>query len=151
MTVKLTLVGQAGLKRFMLTCLGMTGFNNVLQTPDPPALNARENTHFPEDAPRSIGWHGIVSIDSKSENEQFKTDVMKQQTNVSPRAEQGNTQDNNTKKIVPQTNPAVNPATNTGGSMSEGNLSNSRYGRERTRAYHDKTTVMGSDTDGQAN
>ena len=38
----------------------------------------------------------------------------------------------------------------TPGSMSEGNLSNNRYGRERTRTPHTKTSVMGSDDDGQA-
>jgi len=44
----------------------------------------------------------------------------------------------------------VNEETNSDGSMSQGNLSNSRYGRERTQALHEKTGVMGSDTDGQA-
>ena len=60
-------------------------------------------------------------------------------------------EDDNKKKVVPQSGETNNNATNTGGSMSEGNLSNSRYGRERTQAYHDKSTVTGSDTDGQAN
>ena len=53
------------------------------------------------------------------------------------------------KNVVPQD--THNESTDSGGSMSEGNLSNSRYGRERTQSLHDKTTVMGSDTDGQAN
>ncbi|RYY54478.1 MAG: hypothetical protein EOO09_14130 [Chitinophagaceae bacterium] len=77
---------------------------------------------------------------------------MKKQTSAAvDEQQQHNGQGNESKKIVPQVNNDENTATNTGGSMSEGNLSNSRYGRERTRAYHDKTTVMGSDTDGQAN
>lgn len=77
---------------------------------------------------------------------------MKKQMNAANNTQQQhNGQGNESKKIVPQTNPTVNGSTNAGGSMSEGNLSNSRYGRERTRAYHDKTTMMGSDTDGQAN
>ncbi|HEX2845196.1 MAG TPA: hypothetical protein VHN59_01515 [Chitinophagaceae bacterium] len=54
------------------------------------------------------------------------------------------------KKIVPQTGPDTS-VTNAGGSMSEGNLSNSRYTRERTRSLHDKQLVMGSDNDGQSN
>ena len=36
------------------------------------------------------------------------------------------------------------------GSMSEGGLSNNENGRERTRLTHSKSTVMGSDDDGQA-
>ena len=88
---------------------------------------------------------------------------MKQDKNVQPtpnrdRTTEGSTDDqlngsvkqqnDKNEKIVP---PDDNAATNTGGSMSEGNLSNSRYSRERTRSFHDKTTIMGSDTDGQAN
>ncbi len=48
--------------------------------------------------------------------------------------------------------PPADPDTlgQTPGSMSEGNLSNNRYGRERTRTPHTKTSVMGSDEDGQA-
>ncbi|MET0462228.1 MAG: hypothetical protein ABW007_03710 [Chitinophagaceae bacterium] len=53
-------------------------------------------------------------------------------------------------KIVPQTGNLPN-ATDSGGSMSEGNLSNSRYSRERTRLLRDKQFIMGSDNDGQAN
>jgi hypothetical protein len=53
-------------------------------------------------------------------------------------------------KIVPQTGNTPK-ATDTGGSMSEGNLSNSRYSRERTRLLRDKQFIMGSDNDGQAN
>ncbi len=52
-------------------------------------------------------------------------------------------------KVVPQTGNLPN-ATETGGSMSEGNLSNSRYSRERTRLLRDKQFIMGSDSDGQA-
>lgn len=79
-------------------------------------------------------------------------DIMKTQTNASHLADQDTNEDNkDKKKVIPQTNVTGNDATNTGGSMSEGNLSNSRYGRERTQAYHDKSSVMGSDTDGQAN
>lgn len=37
------------------------------------------------------------------------------------------------------------------GSMSEGNLSNNRYGRTRNRTPHTKKFVTGSDDDGQAN
>lgn len=42
------------------------------------------------------------------------------------------------------------PDNSTGGSRSEGNLSNSRYNRDRGTTLHDKTGVMGSDNDGQA-
>jgi hypothetical protein len=52
-------------------------------------------------------------------------------------------------KVVPQTGNLPN-ATATGGSMSEGNLSNSRYSRQRTRLLLDKQFIMGSDNDGQA-
>jgi hypothetical protein len=53
-------------------------------------------------------------------------------------------------KVIPQTGTDTGQ-TKTGGSMSEGNLSNNRYGRERTRSLHDKQFVMGSDNDGQSN
>ena len=38
----------------------------------------------------------------------------------------------------------------TPGSMSEGNLSNNEYGRERRQTPHRKTFITGSDDDGQA-
>ena len=57
---------------------------------------------------------------------------------------------NQQKKVVPQTGTDTS-ATNAGGSMSEGNLSNSRYSRERTRSLHDKHAITGSDNDGQTN
>ena len=59
-----------------------------------------------------------------------------------------NLQSEEKRKVVPQTGTASE--TNSDGSMSEGNLSNSRYGRERTRSLHDKQFITGSDTDGQA-
>lgn len=58
-------------------------------------------------------------------------------------------QQNEKHKVVPQTGTRADE-TVSGGSMSEGNLSNSRYGRERTRSLHDKQFIMGSDNDGQA-
>lgn len=61
-----------------------------------------------------------------------------------------NTESGKQNKIVPQTGTDTS-VTNTGGSMSEGNLSNSRYTRERTRSLHDKQFIMGSDNDGQSN
>ncbi|RYY09391.1 MAG: hypothetical protein EOO04_38495 [Chitinophagaceae bacterium] len=60
-------------------------------------------------------------------------------------------QENDTKKhkkIAPR-NDSGTAETNSGSSMSEGNLSNSRYGREKTRSLHDKQSITGSDTDGQ--
>jgi hypothetical protein len=36
------------------------------------------------------------------------------------------------------------------GSMSEGNLTNERLGRVRTRTPHEKTFISGTDDDGQA-
>lgn len=60
-----------------------------------------------------------------------------------------NSQRNEQNKVVPQTG-TMTDNTASGGSMSEGNLSNSRYGRERTRSLHDKQFIMGSDSDGQA-
>lgn len=56
---------------------------------------------------------------------------------------------NNNEKIVPQ-EPAGGSPTDSDGSMSQGNLSNSRYSRERSAELHDKTVVTGSDRDGQA-
>jgi hypothetical protein len=55
---------------------------------------------------------------------------------------------NKKEDILPQRN--IDTSSPTPGSMSEGNLSNNRYGRERSRSLHEKTFVMGTDDDGQA-
>ena len=51
-------------------------------------------------------------------------------------------------KILPQEN--IDTSSPNPGSMSEGNLSNNRYGRVRKRVPHAKTFVTGTDDDGQA-
>ena len=76
----------------------------------------------------------------------MKDKTNKQNDHLDPKSKKAGQQD---KKNLPERGTDEN--TDTGGSMSEGNLSNSRYSRERTRSTHDKTGVMGSDNDGQAN
>ncbi|MCG2612898.1 hypothetical protein LZZ85_01355 [Terrimonas sp. NA20] len=103
-----------------------------------------------------FNWHDVSSIDPEIYIvELLNWLIMKRETLKQDQASQlsvkdRNQQKNQQSKIVPQTGNTPN-ATDTGGSMSEGNLSNSRYSRERTRLLRDKQFIMGSDSDGQAN
>jgi len=51
-------------------------------------------------------------------------------------------------KVLPENN--TDTSSPTPGSMSEGNLSNNRYGRTKGKVPHQKQFITGSDDDGQA-
>jgi hypothetical protein len=75
-------------------------------------------------------------------------DKKKMQHHEEQNADKNNNDHNKSKKILPQNDADTSGSTNS--SMSEGDLSNNRFGRGRARTPHDKTFVTGSDDDGQS-
>lgn len=61
-----------------------------------------------------------------------------------------NVKKNENKKVLRNTDTDPDTSNPSPGSMSEGNLSNNPYGRERKSTPHRKTFITGSDDDGQA-
>lgn len=80
-------------------------------------------------------------VKQKNELAEQKNKIVKQKNDLLEEEHDDN-------KPLPETD--LNTESPTPGSMSEGNLSNNEYGRERRQTPHRKMFITGSDDDGQA-